>query len=337
MQSGSSPSGKQADRQLDLSGLLLPARRPIRAPKPAFDASHIHCGDGAVATRHNAFVFLPLNADQRGLTYLGAKHVEAFDFSIDHTMKLAKAITWMTLGVLLISFGAFVKLALRPLMQEGFWPALAGVLICFGVLLIAAGVAAQIARTPKRNRVTEVSGDKVARLLAAYPGPITLRAVPTGWGMMAFGVVLITISGVMTFLGLQTGDKEAVYAFTPGLDGLLALAFSVRTLFREALQLDQNGFQLLSRKQYLWAEVYDFHNSGSGVRFNVVEPRSTAIAEMSGRPSSRSDALVDNYGLEAEELADLMESWQSVALDDPRDKQPFAPAISQESFRTSID
>jgi len=153
--------------------------------------------------------------------------------------------------------------------------------------------------------------------------------------MMAFGVVLTTISGVMTFLGLQTGDKVAVYAFAPGLDGLLALAFSVRTLFREPLQLDQNGFQLLSRKQYLWADVYDFHASGSGVRFNVVEPRSAA--EMSGRPSYRSDARVDNYGLEAEELADLMESWQSAALDDQRGKQPFAPAISQESFRTSID
>jgi len=243
--------------------------------------------------------------------------------------------TWMALGVLLIGFGAFVKLALRPLMQEGFWPALACVLICFGVLLIATGVAAQIARAPRRNRVSEVSGDKVARLLAAYPGPITLRAVRTGWGMMAFGVVLTTISGVMTFLGLQTGDKVAVYAFAPGLDGLLALAFSVRTLFREPLQLDQNGFQLLSRKQYLWADVYDFHASGSGVRFNVVEPRSAA--EMSGRPSYRSDARVDNYGLEAEELADLMESWQSAALDDQRGKQPFAPAISQESFRTSID
>jgi hypothetical protein len=101
-----------------------------------------------------------LNADQRGLTYLRAKHVEALDFSIGCTMKLAKAITWMALGVLLIGFGALVEFALRPLMQEGFWPALAGVLICFGVLLIGTGVAAQIARTPKRNRLTKARGDK---------------------------------------------------------------------------------------------------------------------------------------------------------------------------------
>jgi hypothetical protein len=157
--------------------------------------------------------------------------------------------------------------------------------------------------------------------------------------MMVFGVVLMTISGVMTFLGLQTGDKEAgkliVYAFAPGFDGLLALAFSVRTLFREPLQLNKNGFQLLSRKQYLWTEVYDFHTSGSGVGFNVVGPRSLAVAEMSGRPSSCSDTLVDNYGLEAEELADLMECWQSAALDNQGDKQPFAPAISLESFQDS--
>jgi hypothetical protein len=42
--------------------------------------------------------------------------------------------------------------------------------------------------------------------------------------------------------------------------------------------------------------------------------------------ASSKGALGDNYGLKAEELADLMESWQSAALDDER---LLAPAVSE--------
>jgi len=245
--------------------------------------------------------------------------------------------TWMALGVLLIGFGAFVKHALRPLMQEGFWPALACVLICFGVLLIATGVAVQIARTPRHNRLTIVSDDNVERLLAAYPGPVTLKASRPGWVMMVFSVVstaFCIFGGALAFLGQQTGNSSTaaltVSAVEMGLWGLAAGAFSVRALLHGALELDKNGFQatLFSRKQYAWTEVCDFHTSTSGVRFNV-GPRSPTVGEMSGWFSSSNDALGDNYGLDAEELADLMESWQSAALDDQGDQQPLNPAISE--------
>ena len=115
-----------------------------------------------------------------------------------------------------------------------------------------------------------------------------------------------------------------------GLWGLVAGAFSVRALLHGALELDKNGFQatLLSRKQYLWTEVCDFHTSRSGVRFNA-GTRAAAVGGMSGWFSSSNDALGDNYGLDAEELADLMESWQSAALDDQEDQQPLTPAISE--------
>jgi hypothetical protein len=343
MQSGLTPPGKQAECLLGVSGLPLPAREAHTCSKPTFDTSHIHCGNSAVATRHNAFVLLPLNAEQRGLTYLRAKHVEPFDFSIGRIMKLVKAIAWMVLGVFLIGFGVFVKIALRPLMQEGFWPALAGLLICFGVLLIATGVAAQIARTPKRNRLTKVSDEKVARLLAAYPGPVTLKASRTGWVMMAFSVVSIAFcifEGALAFLGQQTGNNAtadlAASAFEMSLWGLAAGAISARALLHGALQLDKNGFQatFFSRKQYLWADVCDFHSTTSGIRFSVVEPDSPhPVGEMNGRFSSSSVALADNYGLEAEELADLMESWQSAALDGQGDKLPLTPAISKSNFQ----
>jgi hypothetical protein len=56
-------------------------------------------------------------------------------------------------------------------------------------------------------------------------------------------------------LGSAGGDKAAgnlaVWAFEPGLYGLLALAFSVCALLRGALQLDRNGFQAIRQKSYL--------------------------------------------------------------------------------------
>src|SRR5579859_8169358 len=100
-------------------------------------------------------------------------------------MKIAKAIN-LALGGFLIGFGAFIKVALL----EGFWPGLAIMLICFGVTLIGTATAAQIARTLRRKRLTKGSGDKVVRLLAAYPGPITLKASRTGWVTMGFAIVL---------------------------------------------------------------------------------------------------------------------------------------------------
>jgi hypothetical protein len=76
--------------------------------------------------------------------------------------------------------------------------------------------------------------------------------------------------------------------------------------------------------------VCDFRSgSTSGVQFNVVKPRLLDAGGLSAWFASSNDALGDNYGLEAEELADLMESWQSAALDGQGDERPLAPAVSE--------
>jgi hypothetical protein len=254
-------------------------------------------------------------------------------------MKIVQAIILMALGVLLIGLGVLAKVALRPLMQEGFWPGLAGVLagvlICFGVLLAVA----QIARMPRRSRLAKVSGGKVARLLAAYPGPVTLKASRSGWVMMVVAVVwtaLCIIFGVIVFLGQQAGNKAAGDVAEPvfemGLCALVAGMYSACALLRGALQLDRNGFQatLILRKQYLWTEVCDFRGGPtSGVRFSVVKPRLPDVEGVNGwsEYADPNDKLGDNYGLDAEELADLMESWRSAALDDQGNERPLAPAV----------
>jgi hypothetical protein len=212
----------------------------------------------------------------------------------------------------------------RHLMHEGGWCGFAVVLLCIGGMLLCYGVALiPIAPT---FRVSNI-----ARLLAEYPGPVTLKASRTARGMMVLGVVSFAccmFAGVMAFLGQQAGNKAAgdlaASAIEMGFWGLLAGALSVRALLSGTLQLDRNGFQatLISRKQYLWTEVYDFRTSTSGVQFNVVGPPLWF--------ASSNKALGDNYGLEAAELADLMTCWQSAALDGPRDERPLAPAVPEQ-------
>ena len=75
--------------------------------------------------------------------------------------------------------------------------------------------------------------------------------------------------------------------------------------------------------------MYDFHTSTSGVRFKVGEPRLREVRSMTRWFASSNDALGDNYGLKAEELADLMEAWQSAALDGEGDERPLASAVSE--------
>jgi hypothetical protein len=267
-------------------------------------------------------------------------------------MKIVRIIIPSAMLVFLIRYSK----ELRHSMNEGGWPGLAVVLICFCIMLLPiatkirarlkAGTetAAQIARTPRRSRLTKVSGGKVARLLAAYPGPVTLKASRMQWWvMMVLGVVSTApciFVGVVAFLSLQAGNKAAGIGIAVAVFGACVLgsatALSARALLRGGLQLERNGFQvtLLTRKQYLWTEVTDFRPyrgdwSISGVQFDAVRPRLLGVGGMSGWFASSNDALGDNYGLEAQELADLMESWQSAALDGQRDEQPLAPAVSE--------
>jgi hypothetical protein len=273
---------------------------------------------------------------------------------IGHVMKIFKIIVLLAFVVFV---SVFPKAELQHFMNWSFWSGVVGALIFIGMGLMpvalkvrarlkaATETAAQIARTPRRSRHTKVSGGRVARLLAAYPGPVTLEASRTQWWVMMVLVVVSTAASiflsVIAFLSVQAGNKTAAMGMVVAVSvfaacfGGWAIARSARALLRGALQLDRNGFQviLLSRKQYLWTEVMDFCSYRdwpiSGVQFNAVRPRLLYVGGWNAWSASSNDALGDNYGLEAEELADLMESWQSAALDGQGDEQPLAPAVSE--------
>ena len=249
-------------------------------------------------------------------------------------MKIVKIIVYLALGV--FAFGGYLRALLQHLVDEGFSPGLV-FLICFGILLMPIATrirarlkartetAAQIATTPRRSRLANVGSEKVAKLLAAYPGPVTLKASGARWLIM---LVLGAIStppcifvGVELVLNLPVDNLTvavaiAVSVFGACVCGLLTV-LCARALLRGALQLDSNGFQvtLLTRKQYLWTEVSDFHpcHDGfvSGLQFNAVRPRLLDAGWIHSQPPSSNDALGDNFGLKAEELADLMESGKA--------------------------
>jgi hypothetical protein len=114
-------------------------------------------------------------------------------------------------------------------------------------------------------------------------------------------------------------------AFEMFLYALLSALYSACVLLWGELRLDKNGFQatLFRHRQHLWTEVGDFRAGYySCVQFNVGRPRLINSDTMS-------NTLGDNYGLKAEELADLMEVWRSAALNGQGDERPLFPAVSE--------
>jgi hypothetical protein len=275
-------------------------------------------------------------------------------------MKIVKIIIFSAIVAFVV---AFMEAELRHLMHEGFWPGLAGVLICvcmIGMMMVLNArarkrlrveTAAQADRGPRRSRCKNFGQSKIGKLLAAYPGPIKLKPSRLKWWVaIVLGAVMTAASVfvcVIAFLGLEAGNKAAgigigVSILGVGLFGY-GILLSARALLVGALQLDRNGFQvtLFGRKQYLWAEVSNFSpyrvRSASGVQFDAMRPRSRYVGAMNVWLGYSNDALSDTYGLEAEELADLMESWQGAALDDQKNEQPIAPAASDQVLRMSED
>jgi hypothetical protein len=146
--------------------------------------------------------------------------------------------------------------------------------------------------------------------------------------------------GVLAFLGLQAGQKDAGMGVAFSVFGMcffgLGIPLAVMVLRRGALQLDNEGFQvtLLGRKRYLWSEVTDFRayrlKSTSGVEFSAVRPRWRYARKINALFGRQNDCMADTFGLGAEQLAELMEDWQSAALVRQEDApvQPIAPTAS---------
>jgi hypothetical protein len=67
--------------------------------------------------------------------------------------------------------------------------------------------------------------------------------------------------------------------------------------------------------------------SASGVKFNAVRPRLRYVGAIRASFGYENDSLTDTYGVDAEELAELLEAWQAAALVSQQDDlaPPIAP------------
>ena len=85
-----------------------------------------------VAARHNAFVLPPIErgSGRSDLSLGGEAFRDASEVSVGHMMKTIKVTILLATGFFVLGFAV----ALRPLMQGGFWPELAVMFICLGAL-----------------------------------------------------------------------------------------------------------------------------------------------------------------------------------------------------------
>ena len=106
-------------------------------------------------------------------------------------MKAAKAINSLVLGGFLVSFGVFLKVAPR----KGFWPGLAGMLICFGVTVIGTALAARSSWFTKSHfdNVGKTARDPISDgLRGAAEG--ASGGFPDLWGSVPFdSAILLTV------------------------------------------------------------------------------------------------------------------------------------------------
>jgi hypothetical protein len=108
-------------------------------------------------------------------------------------MKIVKERSLAVISIFLIGFTVVpllcLAVALRPLMQEGFWPGLGGLLICLGALLFGTGIAAQIARTPRPGESRFV--DHVGLIFSDPFGLVCLVTLAGRYSVLLGGAVIV--------------------------------------------------------------------------------------------------------------------------------------------------
>lgn len=174
---------------------------------------------------------------------------------------------------------------------------------------------------------------KVDRLIAAFPGPLYLRASAIKWWpVIAVGPALAALLAYIAMFGYLRHGSAAFLAFLGVSIGLLLIIFGRRGL-KGSLRLDHNGFLAIGamRKEYRWGDVKDFTRYGLGgqVLFDTAtEPRlvggaywpgmdappQTGVPKINSFSGVGDQSMPDTYGFSADDLARLMNGWRKLAV-----------------------
>jgi hypothetical protein len=160
------------------------------------------------------------------------------------------------------------------------------------------------------------SGPDIDRILARFPGPVTLNASRRKWSAILLFSALFAVGGIWELLdGDAKGwfvfavfGSSAIVAATAMLPGANALTlkgdcFETTSLFRgnRVRWNDVSGFTVIS----FASKLVGYDHAGMDTR---------RLAKANTALFGRNAGLPDTYGLSHEQLASLMTRWRDRAL-----------------------
>jgi hypothetical protein len=164
------------------------------------------------------------------------------------------------------------------------------------------------------------SGDtgQAATVLARFPGPVTLYV---GRRKKLIALVLcVAFTAFMAWLALNPGARlPRLYWYSmvmAWISLVIGGGMSIRAIFllvqprSASLSLDADAFEIgrvFSRVRVPWSDV-------SGFRALTVMYEVLDFSKRSGSPNKVIKHFPDNYGLQREELARLMNEWRERSL-----------------------
>ncbi len=254
-----------------------------------------------------------------------ATHGDTVVLGIGNVMRIGRSLVYVIAMIALAAFIGVLKSGLHRLFREGFWLGAAGSLVCVGVI-IAFTVYNRPAVTDA-NEITHSPKPEIEELVARFPGPIILEISKAKWWLMIVLGSVMTIASVfvavIAFQAMSVGQSGAGVGFAISVFGILffglAPVLGANLIHDGSLQIDGNGFSFrrLFRKRYRWTEVTNFgvaRSSNAGVVFKTSKQGRNIWARINAfYADGRDGRLPETYGLQAEELVQLMTAWQSSA------------------------
>jgi hypothetical protein len=160
------------------------------------------------------------------------------------------------------------------------------------------------------------------QILARFPGPVTARPelTPSVGLFIAVPMLIVAVClrGIWQGLSKGLGLVAAISAF-----GGVAIAVNLRT---NSMTLDREGFEVVigvrkKKQRFLWKDVCVFESKGtdtgripSHVAFDDARKGGGILAVADRALGFRNTTLFEDFGMGAEQLAELLNHWRDRAL-----------------------
>jgi hypothetical protein len=171
-------------------------------------------------------------------------------------------------------------------------------------------------------------------VLQRFPGPLTLR---TPWRKLVFFLVsTILFGGCLCAVALYSNMSATGLALMwLGVIGCAAAipAFLLSIIRGSALRLGSDGMQIfhgLKRSRHRWSDLSDFSVADVGFPMVVFDEATTTggvVGAFNRGLVGRSGGLPDTYGMDAWNLAALLNDWRGRALSTPQPRSRSLPAL----------